>query len=158
MTEPLVVTPFESLRVLVVDDDRAVLELVEGFLRAANVASVVKAISGLSALNVLADQHKRFDCIVCDYGMDMMDGLMLLRDIRSGRYPHIHRSQCFIMLTAHGQEAVVRAAVELDVNGYIRKPITKDGLVKAIHRAFNRTPALKGPDIYAGVVLPAAGR
>lgn len=154
MTEPLIVTSFETLRVLVIDDDRAVLEVVDGLLRSAGIAGVVKAVSALGALNILADKHKRFSCIICDYGMDMMDGLTLLKEVRSGKHSYIPRDQCFIMLTAHGQEAVVRAAIELDVNGYVRKPVTKDSLTKALHRAFNRTPALKAPEAYAAVTLP----
>lgn len=154
MSEPLIVTSFEALRVLVIDDDRAILELVEAILKAAGVGGVVKAVSALGALNILADRHKRFNCVVCDYGMDVMNGLTLLKEIRSGKHAYIPRDQCFIMLTAHGQEAVVRAAIELDVNGYVRKPVTKDSLTKAIHRAFNRTPALKAPEIYAAVAVP----
>lgn len=154
MNEPLIVTSFEALRVLVVDDDRAILEVVEAILKASGIGGVVKAVSALSAINILADKQKRFDCIVCDYGMDMMDGLALLKGIRSGKHPFIKRDQCFIMLTAHGQEAVVRAALELDVNGYVRKPVTKDSLQKAIHRAFNRIPVLKDPAAYAGVNIP----
>ena len=154
MSEPLVVTSFETLRMLVVDDDRAILEVVEAMLKIAGIGGVVKAVSALSALNILADKHKRFNCIICDYGMDVMDGLTLLKDIRAGRHPYIQRDQCFIMLTAHGQEAVVRAALELDVNGYVRKPVTKDSLSKSIHRAFNRVPPLKAPEIYAAVTLP----
>jgi CheY-like chemotaxis protein len=154
MNEPLIVTSFENLRVLVIDDDRAILDVVEAFLKASSIGGVVKAASAISAINILADKLKRFDCIICDYGMDPMDGLTLLKDIRAGKHPFIKRDHCFIMLTAHGQEAVVRAALELDVNGYVRKPVTKDSLQKAIHRAFNRIPALKAPAVYAGVNLP----
>jgi CheY-like chemotaxis protein len=154
VNEPLIVTSFETLRVLVIGDDRAILELVEAVLKSAGIGGVVKAVSALGALNILADKHKRFSCIICDYGMEVKDGLTLLKEIRSGKHPYIQRDQCFIMLTAHGQEAVVRAALELDVNGYVRKPVTKDSLSKAIHRAFNRTPVLKGPEVYAAVAVP----
>lgn len=154
MPEPLILTSFDTLRVLVIDDDRAILEVVEAILKTAGVGSVVKAVSALSALNILADKHKRFNCIVCDYGMEVMDGLALLKEIRAGKHAYIPRDQCFVMLTAHGQEAVVRAAIELDVNGYVRKPVSKDSLTKALHRAFNRMPALKAPEVYAGVAVP----
>ena len=154
MNEPLIVTSFETLRVLVVDDDRAILNVVEAILKASGIGSVVKAVSVVGAVNILADKQKRFNCIICDYGMEVKDGLALLKEIRSGKHPFIQRDQCFIMLTAHGQEAVVRAALELDVNGYVRKPVTKDSLTKAIHRAFNRTPVLKGPEVYAAVAIP----
>jgi CheY-like chemotaxis protein len=148
------VTSFENLRMLVIDDDRAILDMAEALLKSSGVGGVVKAVSALSALNILADKLKRFDCIICDYGMDAMDGLTLLKEVRSGKHTYIKRDQCFIMLTAHGQEDVVRAALDLDVNGYVRKPVTRDSLLKAIHRAFNRTPVLKNPQVYAGVNLP----
>jgi len=155
--EPLVLTPFDRLRILVIDDDRAILELLDAILRLAGVGSVIKSASCLGALNILADERKKFDCIISDQSMPNMTGIELLRDIRSARYPHIPRDIRFVMVTSHGDEAVVKAAVLLDVSGYIVKPVSKDALVKAVHRAFGRTPALKAPDEYAAVKLPPAG-
>jgi len=154
MNEPLILTPFDRLRFLVIDDDRAILELIDAMLRIAGVGSVIKSAGCLAALNVMADQRKKIDCIVCDHSMPNMTGLELLRDIRSAKYSHVPRDIPFIMVTAHGQEAVVKAAVQLDVNGYIVKPLSKDALVKVVHRAFNRTPAMKPPEDYSGVPLP----
>jgi len=154
MTEPLILTPFDRLRLLVIDDDRAILELVDAMLRMAGVGSVIKSASCLAALNILADQTKKIDCIVCDHSMPNMTGVELLREIRAGHYTHVPRDIPFIMLTAHGQEAVVRAAVSLDVNGYIVKPVSKDALVKAVHRAFGRPVTPKAPEDYTGIALP----
>ncbi len=154
MSQPLILTSFDRMRFMVVDDDRTLIELVEAMLLMASVGGVVKATSCLAAINILADRTKKVDCIICDQGMPTMSGLEFLKEIRAGRHAHIPRDLCFIMLTAHGDEAVVRGALGLDVNGYVRKPVTKDSLVKAIHRAFNRTIALKPPEEYAAVVLP----
>jgi len=156
-SEPLILTPFDRLRILAIDDDRALLELIDAFLRMAGVGSVIKSVSCLAALNILADQTKKIDCIVCDQSMPNMTGVELLREIRAGHYSHVRRDIPFIMVTSHGQEDVVRAAVNLDVSGYIRKPVSKDALVKAIHRAFGRTLALKAPEDYGGVALPKDG-
>jgi DNA-binding NarL/FixJ family response regulator len=153
--EPLIVTPFDRLRFMTIDDDRAMLDLTEALLKAAGVGSVIKTTSALSALNVLADHRKRADCIVCDHGMPHMTGLELLRDIRAGKYDHVPRNTRFIMLTAHGEEEVVKAAIGLDVTGYVMKPITKDSLTKAIHRAFNKTVALKSPGDYMAIPMPS---
>ena len=153
-SEPLILTPFDRLRFLAIDDDRAILEVVDAMLRVAGVGSVIKSASCLAALNVLADQQKKIDCIICDHSMPHMTGLELLREIRAGHYSHVPRDIRFIMVTGHGQEAVVKAAVSLDVNGYIMKPVTKDALTKAIHRAFGRSPALKAPEDYSGTALP----
>jgi DNA-binding NarL/FixJ family response regulator len=152
--EPLVITAFDRLRIVVIDDDRAILQLVEAFLNAASVGGVIPAISGFTALNLLADRTKKVDCIICDHSMPTMTGLSLLKEIRSGHHPNIPRDIPFIMLTSSGQEAVVRAALALDVHGYVRKPVTKDLIVKAIHRAFNRQLALKSPEEYLALQLP----
>jgi len=152
--EPLVLTPFDRLRILVIDDDRAILELLDAILRLAGVGSVIKSASCLGALNILADERKKFDCIISDQAMPHMTGIELLRDIRAARYLHIPRDTRFIMVTSHGDEAVVKAAVTLDVSGYIVKPINKDALVKAVHRALGRVPSLRSPEEYAAVTLP----
>ena len=137
-----------------IDDDRAILQVVEAFLTAAMVGGVIPAISCFGALNLLADKTKKIDCIICDHSMPTMTGLSLLQEIRGGRHPNIPRNIPFIMLTSSGQEAVVRAALALDVHGYVRKPVTKDLLVKAIHRAYNRQLALKQPEEYLALQLP----
>lgn len=153
--EPLVVTSFERLRIIVIDDDRAILQMVEAFLSAAAVGSVIPAISCFTALNLLANQSKKVDCIICDHSMPTMTGLALLREIRAGKHPNIPRTLPFIMLTSSGQEDVVKAAIALDVHGYVKKPVTKDTIVKAIHRAFNREFELKTPEDYLSVQMPA---
>lgn len=152
--EPLVVTAFDRLRFVVIDDDRAILQIVEAFLATASVGGVIPAISCFTALNLLADKTKKVDCIICDHSMPTMTGLSLLQEIRGGKHPNIPRNMPFIMLTSSGQEDVVRAAIALDVHGYVKKPVSKDTLVKSIHRAFNRQLVLKQPDHYLTYALP----
>lgn len=154
-SDPLIVTPFDKLRFLAIDDDRAILELIDAMLHLAGVGSVTKATGGLAALNVLADERKKFDCIICDYSMPNMTGLELLQQIRSAQHSHIPRDIRFIMVTMSGQEDVVKAALQLDVSGYVVKPVSKDALVKAVHRALNRPPAAKSPGDYKSIALPA---
>lgn len=154
MSQPLILTSFDHMRFMVIDDERALVELVEAMLLMAAVGGVVKTTSCLAAINILADRQKKVDCIICDQGMPMMSGLQFLREIRSGRHSHIPRDMCFVMLTAQGAEEVVRTALALDVHGYVRKPVSKDSLVKAIHRAFNRTITLKAPEEYSAVEVP----
>lgn len=153
-TEPLVVTAFDRLRFVVIDDDRATLQVVEAFLTSVAAGGVIPAISCFTALNLLADKTKKVDCLICDHSMPTMTGLALLQEIRGGKHENIPRNMPFIMLTSSGQEAVVRCAISLDVHGYVKKPVTKDLLVKAIHRAFNRQLALKSAEEYLELQLP----
>ena len=152
--EPLIVTSLERTKFVVIDDDRAILQMVETFLASATAGGVIPAISCFTALNLLADKTKKVDFIICDHSMPTMTGLALLQEIRGGKHPNIPRNIPFIMLTSSGQEDVVRAAVALDVHGYVKKPVTKDLLLKAIHRAFNRQLALKQPEDYLAIKLP----
>lgn len=154
MSQPLILTSFDRMRFMVIDDDRALVELVEAMLLVAAVGGVVKTTSCLAAINILADRQKKVDCIICDQGMPTISGLQFLKDIRAGRHAHIARDIYFLMLTAEGAEDVVRAALALDVHGYVKKPVSKDSLVKAIHRGFNRVITLKAPAEYASVAIP----
>lgn len=152
--EPLIVTAFDRLQFIVIDDDPATLQAVEAILASAMVGGVIPATGCFTALNLLADKSKKVDCIICDHGMPTMTGLALLKEIRSGKHANIRRDMPFIMLTSSGQEEIVRGAIALDVHGYVRKPVTKDMLTKAIHRAFNRQLSLKAPGEYAAYQLP----
>ncbi len=152
--EPLIVTSFDRLSFLVIDDDHTILQVIEAFLKDAMAASVILATDCLAALSHLADKSKMIGCVVCDHSMPEMTGLALLQEIRGGKHPNIPRSVPFIMLAMSGQEAVVRAAIALDAHVYIRKPVTKDALTKAIHRAFNRSLVLKQLEEYLALQLP----
>ena len=51
-------------------------------------------------------------------------------------------------------EAVMRAALEPGVNRHAWAPAIQGSLIKALHRALNRTPALAAPEVYAAVPVP----
>jgi len=143
-----------NLRFLVVDDDRAIIEVVDALLQLAGATAVYKATSVAAAISIAAEPQNKFDCIISDYGMLPANGLEFLQKVRSAAYEGIPREMHFVMLTAHGQEAVVRTAMELDVSGYIVKPVTKYALVRAIYRAFNRALSLKSAEVYGAIALP----
>lgn len=84
-----------------------------------------------------------------------MTGLALLQRIRAGRNTVIARDMRFIMLTGDTSPALVQAAANLDVNGFIKKPIAVSAVMKTIHLAFGRTLQLKSATDYANIPLPA---
>jgi DNA-binding NarL/FixJ family response regulator len=153
---PLVVTSFNQLNFLVIDDSSVSVDLMEGVLRSVSVGEVRKAPSVFSAVGVLADPEIRTDCIICDHHMEGMTGLALLQRIRAGRNAIVPRDLRFIMVTGDTSADLVRAAVGLDVNGFISKPISVDAVLKAIHLAFGRPTRLKPAADYAKVMLPNA--
>jgi len=153
---PLVVTPLDQLGILVIDDSAVSLDLIEGCLQSISVGRVRKASSVFAAAGILADTTLKTDCIICDHHMEGMTGLAFLQRIRAGRNTIVPRDLRFIVITGDASEPVVRAAVELDVNGFISKPITVNAVTKAVQLALGRPTRLKAAADYARVVVPAS--
>src|SRR4051812_48612271 len=113
---------FKNLHILIVDDDIAMLDLIEALLKALGVGIVSRATSGAEAFNLLAKTDRVIDCTLCDYTMANGNGLQLLQAIRMGQVKNCRPDACFVLLTASGEAAVVAVAAELDVSGYVVKP------------------------------------
>lgn len=152
---PLVLTSFDELNVLLIDDDTVSLDLLEGMLQSVSVGNIQKANSVFAAAGLLADQKTRIDGIICDHHMEGMTGLALLQRIRAGRNEIVPRDLRFVIVTGDTSPEVVHTAVRLDVNGFITKPLSITAVVKTIHNAFGRPARLRPAAEYAKVVLPA---
>jgi len=104
-------------RVLHVDDDAAVGDLLETYLEESvnrEEFAVTTARSVSEAERVLAEMN--IDCIVCDYQMPGTDGLEFLRRIRDR-----DTNKPFILFTNKGSADVASKAIEAGVTDYLRK-------------------------------------
>lgn len=145
---------WKDFNVLIIDDDPVYQELVVGMLEMIGFTKIVRAESGRSALAAIRSSTHRFDCIICDCKMETGNGLQLLQYVRTGEAKSRLRADCcFILLTSLGQPEVVKMAQQLDVSGYIVKPVTVEKLVDAIAKGRERYFPL---DInkYRAVVVP----
>lgn len=120
-------------KVLVVDDDQNVLELIklygerEGF----NVVSVNDGDLVLAAFD-----RENPDVVILDIMLPGTDGLTLCRNLRSINMVPI------IMLTAKGEEADRVLGLEMGADDYVSKPFSPRELVariKAVHRRNQHT-------------------
>ncbi len=153
---PLVVTSFDDLNFMVIDDNAPGLALMERLLKAVSVRGISTADNAFAAVSMLARQRVKTDCIICEHKLEGgLSGLALLKRIRAGRNSVIPRDTRFILATDHPQEDLVQTAIRLDVTGLLTKPTNGAGVLKAIHLAMGRTPRLKPVSEYAKVVLPA---
>jgi PAS domain S-box-containing protein len=101
------------IRVLYVDDEEELLELGKLYLELNGDLFIVLASSAKSALVKLASDH--FDAVVADYMMPEMNGIDLLKAIRS-------KSQIpFILFTGKGREEVVIEALNSGADFYLHK-------------------------------------
>ena len=89
-----------ALRIMVVDDDPALLEALPETLRLRmNGVTVDTADSAAAALDRIASQN--YDAIVTDIKMPGMDGLALLSEIRARR-----PDTPILIITGHGEHAL----------------------------------------------------
>ena len=78
---------------------------------------------------------KPANLVISDFNMPKMDGLALLRAVRS--HPPI-RQTAFVMLTGRADRELVQRAVQFGVNNYCVKPFTVQGLRDKIEQVFGQ--------------------
>jgi DNA-binding NtrC family response regulator len=119
----------EEARVLIVDDDPALLQALPETLRLRmSGVAVDTADSAAAALDRIAARD--YDAIVADIKMPGMDGLALLAEIR-GRRPDTPT----LMITGHGDEDLAVRALRGGAYDLIEKPIDRDYFVALLYRA-----------------------
>jgi signal transduction histidine kinase len=114
-------------RVLVVDDDAAILEVLE--MRLGAMGLVVSATSDPLAA-VSAVESTRFDLALLDLRMEPMDGIRLMEALRE-RQPRLP----VLIMTAHGTIETAVDAVQRGAFDYLTKPFVRDELRAKIGRA-----------------------
>jgi two-component system, sensor histidine kinase len=112
-------------KVLVVEDNAINRQIVEGLLKRLG-AEVTLAINGQEALDVLATN--RFDLVLMDMQMPVMDGLTATRHIRERR-----DSTPIYALTANAFTSDRDLCLAAGMNGFLTKPITRDKLAQVLH-------------------------
>jgi two-component system, chemotaxis family, chemotaxis protein CheY len=107
--------------VLIVDDHRTMLEIVHSLLIQIGFNDVDMAQDGISALQKIT--NKKFDLIISDWNMPNMDGLELLKKVRSNPNSQI-KSVTFVLVTGEAKPENILAAKQAGVNNYIVKPLS----------------------------------
>ena len=118
------------MRVLLIDDDARLAELLEGYLTPQGV-SLVHAGGGQAGLAKLVEGG--FDAVFLDVMMPGLDGLSVLRKIRDAG----HRIPV-LMLTARGDEADRVVGLELGADDYIAKPFSPRELLARLRAVLRR--------------------
>jgi two-component system, NtrC family, response regulator PilR len=119
-----------AARILVVDDERSMREMLSILLRREG-HDVAVAEDGRSAIDLL--NQRAFDLVVSDARMPDVDGLEVLRHARS-----INPSVIAIMVTAYGSPDLIRGVEQLGVNDYVEKPFNTEVLRFRIRKELDR--------------------
>ncbi|HYO93140.1 MAG TPA: response regulator transcription factor [Polyangiaceae bacterium] len=119
-----------TLRVLIVDDDLRLFELLQSYL-GQNHVSALSAPDGQRALSLL--ETEAVDAVLLDIMMPGMDGLTVLRKIRE------RSALPVIMLTAKGDETDRVVGLELGADDYLPKPFSPRELLARLRAVLRRT-------------------
>jgi two-component system chemotaxis response regulator CheY len=120
-----------SIKVLVVDDQLTIRSLVRGGLQQLGFKDIEEAPDGEEALRQMIVRPVQL--VISDYNMPKLDGLNLLRAIRT--HEPIKKT-AFIMLTGRADKELVQKAVQFGVNNYLVKPFTIATLKDKIEAVF----------------------
>ena len=133
-----------ALRVLCIDDDDRLYELLASYL-GPNGVMLTHAPDGPKGLSALANGV--FDAVLLDVMMPRMDGLEVCRRIRQVSAVPV------IMLTAKGDEADRVVGLELGADDYVPKPFSPRELLARLRAVLRRSqPAAVTNEIVVGQV------
>jgi signal transduction histidine kinase/ActR/RegA family two-component response regulator len=121
--------PGVRFRILVVDDEPAVLQGVSELLRK-NGHTVFTAGSGEEALEIAADitrARERLDVVITDLGMPEMDGTALAKRIKT-----MSPSTRVVLLTGWGRAADSLASLPPEINARLEKPVHERDLLDTL--------------------------
>ena len=122
----------QNTKILLVDDDPDILELLEYNLAKENYV-LAKAVNGQQALEI-AKTFKP-NLVILDVMMPILDGIETARQMKL--MPEL-KSTIILFLTARGEEYTEIAAFEAGGADYVVKPIKPRALVSRIKSMLNR--------------------
>jgi two-component system chemotaxis response regulator CheY len=125
---------FGQLRVLVIDDEPFMREILTRVLRDLGVRTVVVANDGKAALEKCKVLGTRLDLVICDLEMPVMNGFQFVAALRSSTDP-VRKDVPVLIVTGHGETDYVKQAIGLGINGFVVKPISQNVVEQRIRKA-----------------------
>ena len=117
---------------LVVEDSPMMRQLLVFALARVKRIQVTEAEDGVDALRKLAAQ--KFDLILTDINMPVMDGLKLVKRIRADAQ---HAGTPIVVITTEGSTEDRQRAMALGANAYITKPIQAPQVISKVKALLN---------------------
>ncbi len=124
-------------RILIVEDDPAVRDVVEHALSREGIGTLAVG-DGEEALKRLGAPEEDFDLVVLDVMLPGMDGVSVCREIRSGEAESTNSDVPIVMLTARDDETSVVVGLEVGADDYVTKPFSPRELVSRVRAHLRR--------------------
>lgn len=107
------------MKILAVDDDPMVLDLLKGSLPKAGYSDITVASSAAEAMEIIQTAEKPFDCFLLDIQMPQMSGIELCDWIR---YIPEYSEVPILMVTAMSDKVFINQAFAAGASDYVTKP------------------------------------
>lgn len=125
----------DKINVCIVDDNRELVHMMEDYFNSQSDIDVIgTAYNGKECMEMLEDLQP--DVLLLDIIMPHTDGLTVLQKMREEEKP---KQAEVIMLTAFGQEEVMRKAVDFGAAYFILKPFNFDNLLEKVREVYNNS-------------------
>jgi DNA-binding response OmpR family regulator len=146
--------PESRARVLVVEDEPAIADIVSRYLERAGYETAI-AKTGHEALGHAQDRHP--DVVILDLMLPDIDGLEVMRRLRRNG----GQRDAIILLTARSEESDRIIGLRLGADDYVIKPFSPAELVArvdAVLRRIDPFPEREAPLAFDGLVIDPAAR
>ncbi|MBT3585726.1 MAG: response regulator [Halobacteriovoraceae bacterium] len=128
--------PLKSkMKILVVDGVTNMRMMIRQMLQELKLKNIVEAADGEAAWEAIEQgeiEESPVEFIICDWEIDKLSGLELLRKIRESKYKGIP----FLMIIGEAEQGNVVVAVKAGVNNVVVKPFSSQMLVEKISKIF----------------------
>ena len=125
----------QGLHIVIIDDAPMTRTVVKQILFNLGTSNVYEAEDGMSGLQLV--ESCRPDIILCDLGMEPVNGFEFVKFLR-GHKSETLRKTPVIILTSHGEREMVNDAAQLQIDGYLLKPIAPKLLDERIQNVMQR--------------------
>ena len=113
---------------LVVEDSPTMRQLISFALKRIPGSTIVEAGDGIDALKKLSNQ--KFDVILTDINMPLMDGLKLVSMVRNDP---TYKDIPIIVITTEGADDARERGMSIGANAYVSKPIQTQDLLNTVN-------------------------
>ncbi len=123
-----------SVRILVVDDNLMMRQMLASQLNAMDYKDVSKAVHGVDAMSQLIDSHAKgnpFDLVLLDWSMPEMNGLDFLVKCRNDNR---FAKTAIVMITSESEKQNIVKALESGATSYLTKPFSPPVLQEKIRQ------------------------
>ena len=147
----------DQLNFLVDDDEEFSRIAVEKLLVRLGAPQVLTASEGHEAMTIIEHGDPMIGFVLTDLNMTPVNGLELLRSIRTG---HLGLDPMLpvVMLTGYRDMSMTSTAIDLDVDGFVTKPVDAQMLAGTVKKASTNLRRRRSSTTYEAVKVPDMAR